>query len=93
MRKEIDMIDEEIMNILASRMKIAREIGLYKKENNMTILQSERWKEVLSKFVSRGTQNGLGEEFITRVIKSIHDESIEQQERVLTCLLYTSRCV
>jgi len=83
MRKEIDMIDEEIMNILASRMKIAREIGLYKKENNMTILQSERWKEVLSKFVSRGTQNGLGEEFITRVIKSIHDESIEQQERVL----------
>lgn len=84
MRKEIDMIDEEIMNILASRMKIAREIGLYKKENNMTILQSERWKEVLSKFVSRGTQNGLGEEFITRVIKSIHDESIEQQERVLT---------
>ncbi|MFZ1558738.1 MAG: chorismate mutase [Saprospiraceae bacterium] len=84
MRKEIDMIDEEIMNILASRMKIAREIGLYKKENNMTILQSERWKEVLSKFVSRGTQNGLGEEFITRVIKSIHDESIEQQEKVLT---------
>lgn len=83
MRKEIDMIDEEIMNILASRMKIAREIGLYKKENNMTILQSERWKEVLSKFVSRGTQNGLGEEFITRVIKSIHDESIEQQERVI----------
>ncbi len=84
MRKEIDMIDEEIMNILASRMKIAREIGLYKKENNMTILQSERWKEVLSKFVARGTQNGLGEEFITRVIKSIHDESIEQQERVIT---------
>ncbi len=84
MRKEIDMIDEEIMNILASRMKIAREIGLYKKENNMTILQNERWKEVLSKFVLRGTQNGLGEEFITRVIKSIHDESIEQQERVMT---------
>jgi chorismate mutase len=84
LRKEIDMIDEEIMSILASRMKIAREIGNYKKENNMTILQSERWKEVLSKFVARGTQNGLSEEFITRVIKSIHDESIEQQERVMT---------
>ncbi len=83
LRKEIDMIDEEIMSILASRMKIAREIGLYKKENNMTILQSERWKEVLSKFVDRGTQNGLSEEFITRVIKSIHDESIEQQENVM----------
>ena len=84
LRKEIDMIDEEIMSILASRMKIAREIGSYKKENNMTILQSERWKEVLSKFVARGTQNGLSEEFITRVIKSIHDESIEQQEKVMT---------
>jgi len=84
LRKEIDMIDEEIMNILASRMKIAREIGAYKKDNNMTILQSERWKEVLQKFVERGMQNGLSEEFITRIIKSIHDESIEQQERVMT---------
>ena len=83
LRKEIDMIDEEIMGILASRMKIAREIGVYKKENNMTILQSDRWKEVLSKFVDRGTKNGLSEEFITRVIKSIHDESIEQQEKVM----------
>lgn len=83
LRKEIDMIDEEIMGILASRMKIAREIGMYKKDNNMTILQSERWKEVLSKFVERGTQNGLSEEFITKVIKSIHDESIEQQEKIM----------
>ncbi len=84
LRKEIDMIDEEIMGILASRMKIAREIGQYKKENNMTILQTDRWKEVLSKFVERGTQNGLGEEFITKIIKSIHDESIEQQGSIMT---------
>lgn len=83
LRKEIDMIDEEIMNILASRMKISREIGQYKKENNMTILQSERWKEVLQKYIDRGSQSGLGAEFITRVIKSIHDESIEQQEKVM----------
>ena len=84
LRKEIDMIDDEIMNILASRMKIAREIGAYKKDNNMTILQTERWKEVLQKFIERGCQNGLSEEFITRIIKSIHDESIEQQESVMT---------
>ena len=83
LRKQIDMIDEEIMTILGSRMKIAREIGQYKKDNNMTILQTERWKEVLSKFVDRGTQSGLSEEFITRIIKSIHDESIEQQEKVM----------
>jgi len=83
LRKEIDMIDEEIMGILASRMKIAREIGQYKKENNMTILQSERWQQVLAKFIERGTQNGLSEEFITRLIKSIHDESIEQQGHIM----------
>ncbi|MFZ1523500.1 MAG: chorismate mutase, partial [Saprospiraceae bacterium] len=59
LRKEIDMIDEEIMNILASRMKISREIGQYKKENNMTILQSERWKEVLQKYIDRRAQGGL----------------------------------
>lgn len=84
LRKEIDMIDEEIMNILASRMKISRDIGTYKKENNMTILQSERWKEVLQKYIERGAQSGLGADFITRVIKSIHDESIEQQEKIMS---------
>ena len=84
MRKQIDILDEEIMHILASRMKVAREIGQYKKDNNMTILQNERWKEILQKYVDRGAQSGLGEEFVTRIIKSIHDESIEQQERVMT---------
>jgi len=78
------MIDDEIMNILASRMKISRDIGVYKKENNMTILQSERWKEVLQKYIDRSNQNGLGADFITRIIKSIHDESIEQQEKMMT---------
>jgi chorismate mutase len=84
LRKEIDILDDEIMNVLASRMKVARDIGKYKKENNMTILQSDRWQEILHKFVERGLQNGLTEEFITRVIKSIHDESIGQQEKVMT---------
>lgn len=84
MRKQIDILDEEIMHILASRMKVAREIGQYKKDNNMTILQNERWKEILQKYVDRGAQSGLGEEFVTRIIKSIHDESIEQQEKVMT---------
>ena len=83
LRKEIDMIDDELMGILASRMKVAREIGQYKKDNNMTILQSERWKEVLQKYLDRAAQNELSEEFITRFIKSIHDESIEQQGKVM----------
>ncbi len=84
LRKEIDLIDEELLNILASRMNVVRSIGQYKKENNMTILQSSRWKEILKKFIERGTQGGLSEEFITRLIKSIHDESIEQQEKIIS---------
>jgi chorismate mutase len=83
MRKDIDLIDEEIMNLLASRMKIAREIGVYKKENNMTILQASRWQEVLDKYLDKGSRHGLSEDFISRIIKSIHDESIEQQSKVI----------
>lgn len=83
-RKEIDLIDEEILHILASRMKVVRSIGQYKKDNNMTILQSSRWQEILQKYIERGVQNGLSEEFITRLIKNIHDESIEQQEKVMS---------
>ncbi len=84
LRREIDILDDEIMNILASRMKLAREIGNYKRDHNMTILQSDRWKEIFNKYVERGLQNGLSEEFITEMIKVIHDESIGQQESVMS---------
>jgi chorismate mutase len=50
----------------------------------MTILQSSRWQLILSKFLERGKENGLSEEFITKFIKAIHDESIEQQVKVMS---------
>jgi chorismate mutase len=84
LRREIDLFDEELLHILTSRMNVVRSIGKYKKENNMTILQSNKWQEILKKFIERGTQGGLSEEFITRLIKSIHDESIEQQEKIMS---------
>ena len=87
LRKDIDLMDDELIHILASRMKVAREIGQYKKENNITILQSNRWKEILGKFVEKGANNKLSEDFITRVIKAIHDESISQQEDIVNKLL------
>lgn len=83
LRKDIDLIDEELIHILGSRMKVAREIGQYKKDHNLTILQSDRWMEVLHKFVEKANNNHLSEEFITKVIKAIHDESISQQEEIL----------
>jgi chorismate mutase len=83
LRKEIDLIDDELLGMLASRMSIARKIGKYKKENQMTILQTNRWQQVLDKYLERGLQNGLSEEFLSKFIKNIHDESIEQQGKVM----------
>jgi chorismate mutase len=83
LRKQIDVIDDELMHMLSSRMKVSREIGEYKKENGITILQSNRWKEILNKYLDRGKSHQLSEEFITKFIKAIHDESISQQESVI----------
>jgi chorismate mutase len=83
MRKNIDLIDDELMNLLSSRMSISREIGNYKKMNNITILQSNRWKNTLERFISKASHHQLSEDFIARLIKAIHDESIEQQNKVL----------
>lgn len=83
LRKDIDLIDEELIHVLASRMKVARDIGQYKKENSITILQTNRWKEILDKFTAKATTNQLSEDFITKIIKAVHDESISQQEDVL----------
>ncbi len=83
LRKQIDVIDDELLHMLSSRMNVSREIGLYKKENNITILQSNRWKEILEKFLERGAVHQLSEDFITKFIKAIHDESITQQEEVI----------
>lgn len=83
LRKQIDILDDELIHILSSRMKISREIGQYKKENNITILQSSRWKEILDKYLVKAQPNQLSEDFVARFIKAIHDESIEQQERVI----------
>lgn len=83
-RGQIDLIDEEIVSILASRMQVVQAIGNYKKDKRMTILQAERWKEIFQKYVDSARQYGLGIEFITDIVKAIHNESIDQQERILS---------
>lgn len=83
LRKQINLIDDELISMLSSRMNVAREIGVYKKKNNVTILQSARWNEILDKYKKKASANELSEEFIVRFIKAVHDESINQQEKVL----------
>ena len=82
LRHEINHIDDELINLLSNRMKIARQIGEYKKKNNMTILQQRRWNDIIEKSKTQAAKSGLSEDFIIKFINAIHSESIDQQEDV-----------
>jgi len=64
-------------------MKVADEIGQVKKENNVAVLQSNRWNEIQARMIAEGAKKGLSDEFITKLFKDIHQESIEHQEKIL----------
>lgn len=82
-RSEIDQLDEKIIQIFSKRMEVAREIGAYKKENEITILQTGRWKEIHDARKSMATALGLSEPFIELLLTAIHKESIKQQNDVM----------
>jgi len=82
-RKKIDIIDDELISILRERMKVAEEIGIYKKQNGMTILQQSRWGKILQRLNAKAEATGLGGGFLEEIFKSIHQESINHQERVM----------
>ncbi len=83
LRSEIDKLDEELINILARRMEIVEEIGKYKKENNITILQLKRWSYLIRDRVYGGEKLGLGREFILRLLEVVHEESIRRQTELM----------
>jgi chorismate mutase len=81
-RKELDTVDHQMIELLADRMEVAKNIGLLKEEENVSVLQPSRWSEILEKMVEQASQKGLKKEFILEVFKSIHVESIDVQQRV-----------
>lgn len=81
-RTQIDDFDEKLLEILSQRMRVADQIGLLKKEKNVAILQNNRWNEILGKMILDGESKGLSEEFILKIFKAIHQESINHQEKV-----------
>jgi len=83
LREKIDKIDEEWLASLAIRMDLVKEIGVYKKENNVTILQLERWKEILQSRTALGKSQNLSEQFINSLLNLIHEESIRIQNDVM----------
>lgn len=83
LRKQIDECDNNLIQILSKRMRVAREIGTYKKEHNMTILQTGRYNEILEKRGSQGALCGMDAEFIKKVFEAIHEESVRQQMEII----------
>ena len=83
LRQQINQLDDELMQILSQRMKIAEQIGKYKKDNNITILQTNRWNEIIERATAKGDKIGLSKEFITRYFDAVHMESINHQKKVL----------
>jgi len=83
LRAQIDVVDQTLLDTLGKRMKVALEIGALKKTNNVAVLQNKRWNEILGKMILEGQERGLSEEFILRVFKAIHQESINKQEKIL----------
>ncbi|MGZ8539995.1 MAG: chorismate mutase, partial [Chitinophagaceae bacterium] len=83
LRQQINHLDDELMQILGQRMKIADKIGQYKKDNNITILQTNRWNEILERASARAEKMGLSKEFITKYFDAVHMESINHQKKVM----------
>lgn len=81
-RKELDLIDGNIIDVLSDRMRIAEEIGKIKHQENVAILQSGRWSDILSAMVEAGTSKGLSKDFVEEVFRAIHVESINIQHKV-----------
>jgi chorismate mutase len=83
LRSQIDELDDEILQLLGTRMGLADKIGQYKMENNIAILQPTRWNDILEHAFDKGARLGLSKKFIEVVLKSIHQESIEHQAAIM----------
>ena len=84
LRAQIDILDENLLYLLHSRMDVSKKIGTYKREHNVAILQTGRWDALLAAMKEKGAQYGLSEQFVEAVFNSIHEESVRVQNEVLS---------
>jgi chorismate mutase len=83
LRAQIDIIDNQLIETLGKRMKVSDGIGELKKQKNVAVLQTNRWNAILGNMILEGEQKGLSEEFVLRMFKAIHQESINHQEKII----------
>lgn len=83
LRCEIDRIDTELLSLLSKRMQLSREIGNYKKEHSLSVLQAQRYNELLDNRARKGAELSLDPDFVKAVLRTIHDESVRVQIEII----------
>jgi chorismate mutase len=83
LRAQIDECDNDLISMLSKRMRICREIGTFKKEHDMTVLQTNRYSEILDKRGAQGALCGMSPDFMKKVFEAIHEESVRQQLEII----------
>lgn len=83
LRRQIDEIDNALIEMLAKRMRLSREIGQYKREHGMTVVQTGRYSEILDKRGAQGVLCGMSGDFMKGIFEAIHEESVRQQIEVM----------
>ncbi|MFO7867757.1 MAG: bifunctional 3-deoxy-7-phosphoheptulonate synthase/chorismate mutase type II [Bacteroidales bacterium] len=83
LRSQIDLIDDEILESIQKRMNIVKEIGKHKKSNNIRVLQTDRWEHIIETAKQKGSSKGLSDEFIEKLFKAVHQESINIQTEII----------
>jgi chorismate mutase len=83
LREKIDSIDKQIIELLAQRMSVVKEIGQYKRKNKVTIFQLRRWERIIKSRISLGMNLGLSEHFLRELLNLVHKESIKKQEDIM----------
>jgi len=83
LRKQIDELDNDLLELLAQRMRISKEIGTYKKAQNMPILQAKRYEEMLEKRIKQADEMGINGDFMKTILVAIHEESVKQQMEIM----------
>ena len=83
LRRQIDRINDELLELLARRMRVTCEIGQYKKEHHMPVIQQNRYNDLMEQLVKNGEQMGMSEDFIRTILAAIHEESVRQQLEIV----------
>ena len=83
LRKQIDICDDNLIQELAKRMRVAREIGTFKKEHGVTVFQNNRYNEILEKRAAQAEQCDMSGEFMKKIFEAIHEESVRQQMEII----------